>query len=418
LEIDQQQNFRSFSSDDLNAALLEVHARPSIELEPNSSLTLFTFQADDDTCMLLAQKLGSGHLTSVPRFITGKIGATDIKLEKHTEFFSCTIIDPKPLETSTRDRLTELLESDNYFVLSHVSVSLHKNIASMLKKVSLGQRPVGGKLRGGLEVRTTLKIDDDGCQSFHVFTNAINKHELGRRIQRLLEMETYRVLCLLGLETARKSSGELTLLEDQLDKIIVQVDEGEHSSESSKTMLERLSAISSSLNSLRASMRYRISASIAYYDLVIQRLNSLQEEKSGDTQTLTGFVRSRLDPAISTIQSVDRRQRELSSEISNALSLLRTRIDVELNQANKASLQAMSKSHSQQLRISKTVEGLSIVAISYYAVGLIAYMLKSLIAEGWLNISFSVASGISVPIVVIAVALYLVRLRRHWLIED
>jgi uncharacterized membrane-anchored protein len=78
----------------------------------------------------------------------------------------------------------------------------------------------------------------------------------------------------------------------------------------------------------------------------------------------------------------------------------------------------MSKSHSQQLRISKTVEGLSIVAISYYAVGLIAYMLKSLIAEGWLNISFSVASGISVPIVVIAVALYLVRLRRHWLIED
>ena len=61
-----------------------------------------------------------------------------------------------------------------------------------------------------------------------------------------------------------------------------------------------------------------------------------------------------------------------------------------------------------QLRLQQTVEGLSVVAISYYLVALIAYLLHAVP-----NLDHELAIAAAVPMVLIAVALGLRRLRRH-----
>ena len=172
--------------------------------------------------------------------------------------------------------------------------------------------------------------------------------------------------------------------------------------------------LATEMNALRTATRFRFSASRAYYNLAVQRLESLDEVPSGELQTISGFVRARLDPAIATINSFEDRLDHLSNEISNGLSLLRTHIEVETSQVNQQNLQTLDERHRQQLLISQTVEGLSIVAISYYSVGLLSYIFKAMSAQGWLPLSLNLSLMVSVPIVIGIVGLSLRRLRKHW----
>ena len=54
--------------------------------------------------------------------------------------------------------------------------------------------------------------------------------------------------------------------------------------------------------------------------------------------------------------------------------MLRTRIDIALAKQNRDLLDSMDERTQLQLRLQQTVEGLSVVAISYYAVALIGYL--------------------------------------------
>ena len=60
----------------------------------------------------------------------------------------------------------------------------------------------------------------------------------------------------------------------------------------------------------------------------------------------------------------------LSLRATRAADLLRTRVDVALQAQNQSLLESMDSRSALQLRLQQTVEGLSVVAISYYAVGL------------------------------------------------
>ena len=219
---------------------------------------------------------------------------------------------------------------------------------------------------------------------------------MGRRVQRLIEMETYRLMMLLGLPKARETSGKLSELEKQLEVLMVELRSShELGAAADEAFFNRLTDLSEGANILVNDTRYRFSASRAYFDLFMQRMDSLKEEKVGDVQTMTGFLKSRLKPAMSTIESTAKRQETLANDLARALSLLRTRIELNLNQGNQALLKSMDKRHTQQLKISQAVEGLSIIAITYYAVGLIAYILAALAGQqSWMPFT----EGINCPI--------------------
>ena len=68
----------------------------------------------------------------------------------------------------------------------------------------------------------------------------------------------------------------------------------------------------------------------------------------------------------------------MSARALRASDLLRTRVDVERSAQNQSILESMDKRADLQLRLQRTVEGLSVVAISYYAVSLAGYLLYPL----------------------------------------
>jgi uncharacterized membrane-anchored protein len=78
-----------------------------------------------------------------------------------------------------------------------------------------------------------------------------------------------------------------------------------------------------------------------------------------------------------TIQATDTSVAELAAKLARAAELLRTRVDVELERQNKALLETMNRRGRIQLRMQQTVEGLSVAAISYYVIGLVSYLAKT-----------------------------------------
>jgi uncharacterized membrane-anchored protein len=114
-------------------------------------------------------------------------------------------------------------------------------------------------------------------------------------------------------------------------------------------------------------------------------------------QTISGFLRSRLEPAQSTINSVERRQQELTDDITRALTLLRTRIEININQSNQSLLQSMDRRHQQHLLIARVVESLSSIAITAYTIDLLFYLFSALEKANLLPLSATFATAASIP---------------------
>lgn len=398
--------------------IAETHARPSQAINGPSEIIHMALKASDEVADRFFHALDPDKIETGPRHRIGSINGVRVKLEKHTEFLSCTFFQ----ENDGKKDLENLLdiikrnfpipETQVYVLLK---LSLVKSVREMLKILPIDQSIYGGKMRDGIDVRSTFIPDQDGMIRFGLYAKNLTGEELGRRIQRLMEMETYRTMSLLGLPTARQVGNKLTQCENELEELTLSVGQKTTTTqEDDEKLFHQLSDLSVRSNILLTETRYRFSASRAYFTLFQQRINSLEEVKVGDVQTMSGFLRSRLEPAIATIESTAKRQEKLTNDLSRALVLLRTRIELNLNKGNQELLKSMDKRHDQQLKISQTVEGLSIVAITYYAVGLISYLLKALAKQPWMPFSDTLLTAISVPFILIIVWAMLRRVRNAW----
>jgi len=254
---------------------------------------------------------------------------------------------------------------------------------------------------------------------FVVQSKNLTADELGRRLQRLLEVETYRTMALLGLPSAQNAAVSLSVYERELDTLMDVLGEKQDSTqEEDEDLFLRLSDLSERNNRIAFETRYRFSASRAYFTIFQQRLDSLEEEKVGDLQTISGFLRSRLEPAMATIESTAKRHETLTNDLSRALVLLQTRIELNLAKGNQSLLQSMDRRHNQHLNIARTVEGLSVVAITYYATGLLSYLLKAIAKQPWMPFSDTFLTALSVPFVLALVWYGLHRIRKNWQDRD
>ena len=125
------------------------------------------------------------------------------------------------------------------------------------------------------------------------------------------------------------------------------------------------------------------------------------------------FLQRRVAPAMRTCQMLEERQANLSRKLTRAANLLRTRVDVEIEQQNQALLGSMDARAQMQLRLQQTVEGLSIAAISYYVVGLATYVIKGAKEANLFPFELSTATAIIVPVTIIAVAMIVRRIRNR-----
>ena len=217
----------------------------------------------------------------------------------------------------------------------------------------------------------------------------------GRVSQRLLELETYRLMALRGLPVAKKLGPLLTKGEAELTDIMAKL---EDKTAGDQELLDTLVALAASVERATAENTYRFSATRAYEALVGQRINELREAAIPGTQTMGDFMQRRLSPAIATVAATAQRLSSLSERVARTSALLRTRVDIATEVQNQQLLEKLTRGQELQLRLQATVEGLSIAAISYYVISLILYGAKAMKAAG-LPVDPELAAGAAVPLV-------------------
>jgi len=225
---------------------------------------------------------------------------------------------------------------------------------------------------GAAVIAGDFRVDPAGHMRFAVFVKpGTGPRRVGRIVQRLCEIETYRAMSMLGLMRSRDLSGTLNALDPRLSALVSGLDNAEPAPEAA---LHNLLTISAELESLAVQFSFRFGATAAYEAIVNQRIEVLREARIEGRQTFAEFMMRRYDPAMRTVKSSEGRLQAMADRAQRAAELLRTRVDVERSAQNQKLLESMDKRADLQLRLQRTVEGLSVVAISYYAVSLAAYL--------------------------------------------
>jgi uncharacterized membrane-anchored protein len=231
-------------------------------------------------------------------------------------------------------------------------------------------------------------------------------------LQRLFEIEAYRMMALLALPIARRQSPRILDIERSLAALTDGIASGEHDPTSDEALLQELTRLAAEIESGLSASQFRFGACRAYADLVTRRIQELREQRAPGLQTLEEFMSRRFRPAVATCQTVSQRLHDLSERVAQASGLLRTRVEIARERQNQQLLASMDRRARLQLRLQQTVEGLSVAAISYYVAGLVGYAAKGLRSAG-LDLDPDIAVGVSVPVVALLFYLAMRRARRR-----
>jgi len=265
---------------------------------------------------------------------------------------------------------------------------------------------------GAAMVATDFRQDGDGMTRFLVCNRNLSDVQSGAIVQRLLEVETYRTLAMLGLFEATALQSDIRRFEIELAELTGQM-KNTSALGANQELLDKLSALAAALEAGATASTFRFGASRAYDQIVKARLETLKEEAAPGELSMAAFLARRLAPAMRTCQAIEDRQAMLSRKLARATTLLRTRVDVELEGQNRSLLESMNRRAQLQLRLQQTVEGLSVAAVSYYVVGLISYLAKAAKETGLSLPDANIMTGIAVPVVVLAIWWTVKRIRQQ-----
>ena len=246
------------------------------------------------------------------------------------------------------------------------------------------------------QLMTNLKVGANGFERILVLTaSETSENRAGRIAQRLLELETYRVMSLLSLPVAKQLAVKLRDTEMKLVEITNRLEQQQDSDE---VLMNDLATLAAQVESITAEHSYRFSATLAYDAIVRERISEMREQPLSGMQTVGEFMQRRLAPAIATVKATSERLSALAERIGRASALLRTRVEIAAEAHNRQLLEKLTRGQELQLRLQATVEGLSIAAITYYVVSLALFIGKALKAYG-LNINPELLAGFCTPVV-------------------
>ncbi|RJK98589.1 DUF3422 domain-containing protein [Paracoccus aestuarii] len=410
----------------------ELHARPSPRLAAPGTAVFVAFKeprdaanrdADLDMAHLeeLVERHGGPRPDPSGSHYQGVLGRHALKWESHTEFVSYMATVPglpiRPFDPSAAAIFAEGWQQ----------AAPGRRIAAVMVQVDLlpedpaeaRERMAGWFAPDSLAAiwvldRTALiagdfRIDADGWMRFAVFVRpGTSDSRVGRLVHRLVELETYRAMSMLGLGRARDLTRHLNELEPQLTAILASMADDARPADQ---LLHDLLAVSTRLEAQAVQHSFRFGANAAYEAIVHDRIAALREERFMDLQMLTEFMRRRYEPAMRTAKSAERRLGTMLERTARAAELLRTRVDVERSAQNQKIMHRMDRRADLQLRLQHTVEGLSVVAISYYALGLLGYALAPVAGAGGVDKALLVA--VLTPPVILAVWWAMRRIRKR-----
>ncbi|MBE9635679.1 DUF3422 family protein [Salipiger mangrovisoli] len=374
----------------------ELHARPFPSLEvPCRAIYLAIKRPTDaasrdrneDLAHLvdLLDRHGAPHPQPEARHYAGRIGKAEIKWELHTEFVTYTAFLPGLGEMPFDPRDFGIFPEDWLQTLPGVRMT-----SAMIRVTERPADPaainaacgdwfvpdsiaVSRMLDDALVTAGDFRIDPAGHQRFAIFVSpGVGAQRVGRVVQRICEIEVYKTMAMLGFTRVSAIRSELTRIDETLTRLSTEMSHGDAPEED---VLKALLGVSSELETVQAQSAFRLSATAAYEALVNQRITVLREERFEGRQTFREFMARRFEPAMRTVKSSEKRLAEMSARAMRAGELLRTSVEVKRSAQNQEILASLDRRADQQLQLQTTVEGLSVVAISYYAVSLVGYLL-------------------------------------------
>ena len=405
----------------------EVHARPPVPLNTPEFVTYLAFlhhegSAEREAAHLrqLAEQLGlpepktdSGHLLM-------ESDGFRLKWERHNEFSSYCFFRRIEPEDIAED-----------YALLHVPAAWRKAIpgqliaATHIELRSIAEMPLESVLhqqsrRGQALVASSVSdgagwvLTDfhlyEGFSHFLVLDKDFTPRQAGRIAQRLVEIELYRVMALLAFPVAKEVGRLVSRAEDELADLMDGMGQS-RTADDDRAVLTRLSRLAAEVERSVARTTFRFGAAAAYYRLVRQRIEDLREARLPGFSPIAEFMDRRLVPAIDTCASIARRQDDLSARIARNSQLLRTRVDIEIERQNQELLAQMNRRAKIQLHLQETVEGLSVVAITYYASQLVNYLAKG--AKDFIAPATpEVITAVSIPVIAGLVFMGLRRMRK------
>jgi len=409
----------------------EVHSRPSADVHAPMMVTqiaVITGETDAATERELLRELAVSMGAPVPdnfgNHLTIDLGENggSIRLvwERHTEFSTYAFSRPckaDPAEGSLaapfeNPPLSAIPEEWRAKLPGEVLVGINllalpgkaDDIEARLTEVFGDNKCMGaGMSGGGAAAWTDFRLHTDGLSRIIVANEDLRPSRLGRLTQRLLDIETYRMMALLCFPMARNITPELASIETKLSELAARTPRIKDLQDE-QTLLAQLSWLAARVEDLSARTEYRFSAARAYHQLVERRLTELEEVKRQGFQRIGTFMDRRLGPAMRTCAAVADRLDGLAARIARASNLLDTRVELALQEQNQALLKSMERRAELQARLQETIKGLSAAAITYYLVSLMSYGLKALEKAGH-PVNATLITGILVPFVFVGVYL-------------
>jgi len=363
--------------------------------------------------------LHSNHFSSM-------LGTFQLNWERHTGYSTYTFFHSAPFTTPFAESAIDYVPDEwlatlpgEIIVATHVAIESNDCPQRDLRELSLlfaSNTVIGSEVAaGGAIVWTDNQIHGDGFGRILIHDVDLRPKQAGRLVRRLLEIETYRMLAMMPVPMMRAYIPDLARFDERLAALTENTRRLE-SLEDEQVLLNELTQLAAEIERISARTSQRFNASSMYYEIVKLRVSQLREKRIQGLQMFQEFMDQRLSSAMGTCALVNNKLETLSTRVERASSLLRTRVEISMEKQSRDLLRSMDKRAHLQLRLQETVEGLSIVVLSYYLVGLIGYGLKAINATG-VNLNTELAKGVAIPFVVGTVFILIRRLRRRVHIE-
>jgi uncharacterized membrane-anchored protein len=409
----------------------EVHARPPEPVDTPSRATYLAILVDVDErarerdhLAVLCRRFAVPPPAESATHFSATLGALRVKWERHGEFSGYTFFSaghsPEPFSEPPVSLLPPGWLAGMpgaTLVAAHAQLLPAPNTAPQTDEVA---RHFNGNIVVGAEVGdgagyafTDFRIHEDGCARFLVYDRAFTSRQAGRMLQRLFEIEAYRMMSLLALPIARRQSPRIVAIEKALAALTDDLarDSSAAPESDDESLLQQLTRLAAEVESGLSASQFRFGACRAYFELVTTRISELREKRLPGIQPIEEFMARRFTPAVATCNTVSQRLHGLSERVAQVSALLSTRVDIARERQNQALLASMDRRAKLQLRLQQTVEGLSVAAIVYYVAGLAAYIAKALKAGG-LRLEPDLVVGAAIPVVAVLVILAVRRARR------
>ncbi len=410
----------------------ELHVRPFPKVTTPQQITHLAFKAQKQEHPQAFELLGEfcrqfGLAPPAQRESSAlDFGRFRVQWESHVEFYSITIMEPATPGAVffARTAIEQLAPDWLSRQPGEVVAAFHLEVTddpSAVREEALERHFEGHTVsisetaQGDATLYTDFRLHGDGFGRFIILNQGMSDEQMGQLSRRLIEMETYRLFAMLAFPQAKRLAPQLIEMDQQMARILAELSQL-NTIEEERELLLTLSQQASRLEAWRAETNRSFSGAKAYHEMIRDRLDRIAENKVTCNSSLGDFMNRRLDPALRTCASVHAMMEDLSRRIERAGDLLRTRINLTLQEQNRSLLESMNRRSRLQFRLQETVEGLSVVAISYYLVGLIKYLLEGLPLKQW-GLSKTTLVAASIPLVIGSI-LYLTSRIKHRLFKE